>query len=173
MNRKKNGNAALILARRIAAALTQSTAPNQALRAANGVTYAYRRFGSAERGAPPVLFLQHFRVGATAAAFSATVPVSQVSKTATYTRAYADQNGFLTLLSDGERVTGAYALGPEAGEWLQQATLAIRACVPLDVLRDTIQPFPTFSEIYVGGLHALRGEIAAARQASSVEVASP
>ena len=44
-------------------------------------------------------------------------------------------NGFLTLLSDGERLTGAYALGPEAGEWLQQATLAIRAHVPLDVLR--------------------------------------
>ena len=64
-------------------------------------------------------------------------------KTATYTRAYAESNGFLTLLSDGERLTGAYALGPEAGEWLQQATLAIRARVPLDVLRDTIQPFPT------------------------------
>ena len=43
------------------------------------------------------------------------------------------ENGFLTLLSDGERLTGAYALGPEAGEWLQQATLAIRAHVPLDV----------------------------------------
>ena len=73
-----------------------------------------------------------------------------MAKTATYTRAYAESNGFLTLLSDGERLTGAYALGPEAGEWLQQATLAIRARVPLDVLRDTIQPFPTFSEIYVG-----------------------
>ena len=71
------------------------------------------------------------------------------------------RNGFLTLLSDGERLTGAYALGPEAGEWLQQATLAIRARVPLDVLRDTIQPFPTFSEIYVAALKALRGEIAA------------
>ena len=40
--------------------------------------------------------------------------------------------GFLTLVSDGERLTGAHALGPEAGEWLQQATLAIRAGVPLD-----------------------------------------
>ena len=40
--------------------------------------------------------------------------------------------GFMTLVSDGERLTGAYALGPEAGEWLQQATLAIRARVPLD-----------------------------------------
>ena len=81
--------------------------------------------------------------------------LSDVAKTATYTRAYAESNGFLTLLSDGERLTGAYALGPEAGEWLQQATLAIRARVPLDVLRDTIQPFPTFSEIYLAGLKAL------------------
>ena len=103
-------------------------------------------------------------VGASAGRFSAMVPLSEVAKTATYTRAYADQNGFLTLLSDGERLTGAYALGPEAGEWLQQATLAIRARMPLEVLRDTIQPFPTFSEIYVAALKALRGEIAAAPQ---------
>ena len=99
-------------------------------------------------------------VGASDGRFSSTVPVSEVAKTATYTRAYADDNGFLTLLSDGERLTGAYALGPEAGEWLQQATLAIRASIPLETLADTIQPFPTFSEIYVAGLKALRGEIA-------------
>jgi pyruvate/2-oxoglutarate dehydrogenase complex dihydrolipoamide dehydrogenase (E3) component len=101
-------------------------------------------------------------VGAGEGRFAATVPVSGVAKTATYTRAYADSNGFLTLLSDGERLTGAYALGPEAGEWLQQATLAIRARVPIGVLRDTIQPFPTFSEIYVGALKALHGQITAA-----------
>jgi dihydrolipoamide dehydrogenase len=101
-------------------------------------------------------------VGATEARFGGTGRVAEVAKTATYTHAYADSNGFLTLLSDGERLTGAYALGPEAGEWLQQATLAIRARVPLDVLRDTIQPFPTFSEIYVEALKALRNEIAAA-----------
>jgi pyruvate/2-oxoglutarate dehydrogenase complex dihydrolipoamide dehydrogenase (E3) component len=101
-------------------------------------------------------------VGAASGRFSAMAPVAKVPKTATYTRAYAESNGFLTLLSDGERLTGAYALGPEAGEWLQQATLAIRARVPLEVLRDTIQPFPTFSEIYVAALKALRAEIAAA-----------
>ena len=70
----------------------------------------------------------------------------------------------MTLLSDGERLTGAYALGPEAGEWLQQLTLAIRAEVPLDVLLDTIQPFPTFSEIYLGALKTLHANIAAARK---------
>jgi len=104
-------------------------------------------------------------VGASEARFSVTAPVSEVAKTATYTRAYAESNGFLTLLSDGERLTGAYALGPEAGEWLQQATLAIRARVLLDVLRDVIQPFPTFSEIYVAALKALHGKITSARQA--------
>jgi pyruvate/2-oxoglutarate dehydrogenase complex dihydrolipoamide dehydrogenase (E3) component len=98
-------------------------------------------------------------VGATQAPFSATVPISGVAKTATYTRAYASSNGFLTLLSDGEVLTGAYALGPEAGEWMQQATLAIRARVPLPVLRDVIQPFPTFSEIYVAALKALNSQI--------------
>ena len=103
-------------------------------------------------------------VGAGDAAFSATTPISEVSKTATYTHAYAQSKGFLTLLSDGDLLTGAYALGPEAGEWLQQATLAIRAKVPLDVLRDTIQPFPTFSEIYVATLKALRKQIGAARK---------
>ena len=101
-------------------------------------------------------------VGASAGRFSAMVPVSGVAKTATYTRAYADSKGFLTLLSDGQRLTGAYALGPEAGEWLQQATLAIRAHIPLEVLTDTIQPFPTFSEIYVQALKALRAQIATA-----------
>jgi pyruvate/2-oxoglutarate dehydrogenase complex dihydrolipoamide dehydrogenase (E3) component len=101
--------------------------------------------------------------GATEAPFSATALVSEVAKTATYTHAYAESNGFLTLLSDGERLTGAYALGPEAGEWLQQATLAIRARIAPEVLIDTIQPFPTFSEIYLGALKALDKELAAGR----------
>ncbi|BCY11815.1 NAD(P)/FAD-dependent oxidoreductase [Actinoplanes sp. L3-i22] len=91
--------------------------------------------------------------------FSATIALADVAKTAAYTRAYATSNGFLTLVSDGDVVTGAYALGPEAGEWLQQATLAIRARIPLAVLRDTIQPFPTFSEIYVAAIKSLYAQI--------------
>jgi pyruvate/2-oxoglutarate dehydrogenase complex dihydrolipoamide dehydrogenase (E3) component len=101
-------------------------------------------------------------VGAGEARFSATAKLSEVAKTATYTHAYAESNGFLTLLSDGQVLTGGYALGPEAGEWMQQATLAVRARVPLDVLRDVIQPFPTFSEIFVDALKALTGQITAA-----------
>jgi pyruvate/2-oxoglutarate dehydrogenase complex dihydrolipoamide dehydrogenase (E3) component len=102
--------------------------------------------------------------GAREAPFAGTAPLSGVAKTATYTHAYARSAGFLTLLSDGERLTGAYAVGPEAGEWLQQAVLAIRARVPLSVLRDTIQPFPAFTEIYVDALKALRTTINAGRR---------
>ncbi|MFE4368590.1 dihydrolipoyl dehydrogenase family protein [Streptomyces sp. NPDC056835] len=103
-------------------------------------------------------------VGAAEARFSATAPLAEIAKTATYTHAYAESDGFLTLLSDGDVLTGAYGLGPEAGEWMQQATLAIRARVPLDVLRDTIQPFPSFSEIHAAALKALSREITGTRQ---------
>ena len=107
-------------------------------------------------------------VGVVEAPYSGTALLSDVPKTATYTHAYAESNGFLTLLADGDRLVGAYALGPEAGEWLQQATLAVRAHVPLDVLADTIQPFPSFSGIYESAVKALRAEIAAARRTASL-----
>jgi pyruvate/2-oxoglutarate dehydrogenase complex dihydrolipoamide dehydrogenase (E3) component len=94
---------------------------------------------------------------------TATVDLREVPRLSTYTRAYAEHPGFLTLVSDGERLTGAHALGPEAGEWLQQATVAIRAAVPLDVLRDTIQPFPTFSEAFVAALARLGARTPALR----------
>ena len=56
--------------------------------------------------------------------------------------------GFVKLAADRERgvLVGAIAVGPEAGEWLGQLTLAVRAEMPIDVLLDTIQPYPTFSE---------------------------
>jgi dihydrolipoamide dehydrogenase len=68
------------------------------------------------------------------------------SRHSTYERPRRD--GFLKLFADPERrvLVGATAVGPECGEWLQQATLAIRAEVSVDVLRDTIQPYPTYSE---------------------------
>jgi pyruvate/2-oxoglutarate dehydrogenase complex dihydrolipoamide dehydrogenase (E3) component len=107
------------------------------------------------RAVPRVVFTdpQVAAVGEAEGPLTATVPLASVPRTSTYTRAYADKPGFMTLVSDGEVVTGAYAIGPEAGEWLQQATLAIRARVPLSVFDDVIQPFPTFSEVF---LHALQ-----------------
>ena len=82
--------------------------------------------------------------------------------TAAGTRAYDTRPGFMTLVSDGERLTGAHAVGPEAGEWLQQATVAIRTRVALSVLLDVIQPFPTFSEAFLHALLALEARVPAA-----------
>ncbi|MFL5861291.1 MAG: dihydrolipoyl dehydrogenase family protein [Solirubrobacteraceae bacterium] len=99
---------------------------------------------------PRVVFThpQAAAVGETDGPLTATISLSAVPKTATYLRGWDEHPGFLALISDGEALTGAYGLGPEAGEWMQQATVAIRARVPLDVLSDTIQPFPTFSEAF-------------------------
>jgi pyruvate/2-oxoglutarate dehydrogenase complex dihydrolipoamide dehydrogenase (E3) component len=111
---------------------------------------------------PRVVFTdpQAVAVGEAEGELTATVSLDSVPRTSTYYREYEDA-GFLTLISDGRRLTGAYALGPEAGEWLGQATLAIRARVPLDVLRDTIQPFPTFSESLLFGLLELASPVPA------------
>jgi pyruvate/2-oxoglutarate dehydrogenase complex dihydrolipoamide dehydrogenase (E3) component len=109
------------------------------------------------RAVPRVVFTdpQVAAVGEARGELSASVQLSGVARTSTYTREYAERPGFLTLVSDGEKLTGAHAVGPESGEWLQQATLAIRAEVPLELVRDTIQPFPTFSEAYVSAVEDL------------------
>jgi pyruvate/2-oxoglutarate dehydrogenase complex dihydrolipoamide dehydrogenase (E3) component len=106
---------------------------------------------------PRVVFTdpQAASVGEGEGPLTVTSQLSGVARTSTYTRAYDQKPGFMTLVSDGERLTGAYALGPEAGEWLQQATLAIRARVPLGLMEDVIQPFPTFSEVFLDGLMQL------------------
>jgi pyruvate/2-oxoglutarate dehydrogenase complex dihydrolipoamide dehydrogenase (E3) component len=72
--------------------------------------------------------------------------IDSVSRTSTYER--PKRPGFLKLIADPERgvLVGAVAVGPEAGEWLGQLTLAVRAQVPVELLRETIQPYPTFSE---------------------------
>jgi pyruvate/2-oxoglutarate dehydrogenase complex dihydrolipoamide dehydrogenase (E3) component len=113
---------------------------------------------------PRVVFCdpQIAAVGEADGAVTATVSLAEVPRTATYTRAYDTKPGFMTLVSDGERLTGAYAAGPEAGEWLQQATVAIRARIPLAVMRDVIQPFPTFSEAFLHALLELDARVPAA-----------
>ena len=116
---------------------------------------------------PRVVFTdpQAAAVGQPDGPLTATVPISEVPRTSTYTRAYEESPGFMTLVSDGERLTGAYALGPESGEWLQQATVAIRARVPLPVLLDVIQPFPSFSEAFLATLLDLEAQTAATEPA--------
>jgi pyruvate/2-oxoglutarate dehydrogenase complex dihydrolipoamide dehydrogenase (E3) component len=73
------------------------------------------------------------------------------------------RTGLVKLAADPkERVlVGAVAVGPESGEWLGQLTLAVRAAVPIDVLLDTIQPYPTFSEAIFNALRELDLALAA------------
>jgi pyruvate/2-oxoglutarate dehydrogenase complex dihydrolipoamide dehydrogenase (E3) component len=113
---------------------------------------------------PRVVFTdpQAAAVGEADGPVTATVSLADVPRTATYTRAYDRRPGFMTLVSDGERLTGAYAVGPDAGEWLQQATVAIRARVPLAVMSDVIQPFPTFSEVFLHAMQELESRLPAA-----------
>jgi pyruvate/2-oxoglutarate dehydrogenase complex dihydrolipoamide dehydrogenase (E3) component len=117
---------------------------------------------------PRVIFTdpQAASVGNGDGPYKATVSLASVARTATYTRQYNVRPGFLTIISDGDHLTGAYAVGPEAGEWLQQATVAIRAHVPIPVLLDVIQPFPTFSEAFLQAIRDLATTIELTRDPS-------
>jgi pyruvate/2-oxoglutarate dehydrogenase complex dihydrolipoamide dehydrogenase (E3) component len=72
--------------------------------------------------------------------------LTSTSRLSTYER--PKRAGFVKVAADPVRrvLTGAVAVGPESGEWLQQLTLAIRAEVPVETLLDVIPPFPAFSE---------------------------
>jgi len=77
---------------------------------------------------------------------SARWELTSTPRLSTYER--PKRNGFVRLFADpGERtLVGAVAVGPQAAEWLGQLTLAVRSATPVEVLVDTIQPYPTFSE---------------------------
>jgi pyruvate/2-oxoglutarate dehydrogenase complex dihydrolipoamide dehydrogenase (E3) component len=86
---------------------------------------------------------------------SARWELTSTPRLSTYERPKRD--GFVRVFADpGERVlVGAVAVGPQAAEWLGQLTLAVRSATPVDVLVDTIQPYPTFSEAIFFALREL------------------
>jgi len=86
---------------------------------------------------------------------SARWELTATPRLATYERPKRD--GFVRLFADpAERaLVGAVAVGPQAAEWLGQLTLAVRTGTPVDVLVDTIQPYPTFSEAIFFALREL------------------
>jgi pyruvate/2-oxoglutarate dehydrogenase complex dihydrolipoamide dehydrogenase (E3) component len=86
---------------------------------------------------------------------SARWELTSTPRLSTYER--PKRNGFVRLFADPrERVlVGAVAVGPQATEWLGQLTLAVRSATSIDVLVDTIQPYPTFSEAIFFALREL------------------
>ncbi|MGH2933840.1 MAG: hypothetical protein ACRDL2_04915 [Gaiellaceae bacterium] len=86
--------------------------------------------------------------------------LTQTPRLSTYER--PKREGFVRLFADPkERVlVGAVAVGPQATEWLGQLTLAVRSATPVDVLVDTIQPYPTFSEAIFFALRELQDRLA-------------
>ncbi len=68
-----------------------------------------------------------------------------------------DPRGDLGLIADRQRqiLVGAWAVAPLGGEWIHQTALAIKAQIPLEVLKDTVAQFPIFSEALLKGVEAL------------------
>ncbi|MDP9458424.1 MAG: NAD(P)/FAD-dependent oxidoreductase [Actinomycetota bacterium] len=68
-----------------------------------------------------------------------------------------DPRGHFGLVADRGRgvLVGAWAVAPQASEWIHQAGQAIRAEIPIETLVDGVAQFPTYSEAYVKALERL------------------
>ncbi|GGI02269.1 dihydrolipoyl dehydrogenase family protein [Arthrobacter liuii] len=69
-----------------------------------------------------------------------------------------EPRGHLGLLTDTNKgvLIGAWAVSPLAGEWIHQASLAIRARIPISVLHDQVAQFPTYSEAFQAAFDKLK-----------------
>jgi pyruvate/2-oxoglutarate dehydrogenase complex dihydrolipoamide dehydrogenase (E3) component len=68
-----------------------------------------------------------------------------------------DPCGEIGIIADRQQRTllGAWAVSPLAGEWIHYAALAIKTRTPIDVLRDTVAQFPTYTEAYLKAIEHL------------------
>jgi pyruvate/2-oxoglutarate dehydrogenase complex dihydrolipoamide dehydrogenase (E3) component len=79
---------------------------------------------------------------------------SAIARPVTYER---EPRGNLGLIVNrDERVlVGAWAVAPQAGEWIHEACLAVKAHVSVDTLLDSVFQFPTFSQGYLEALEKM------------------
>jgi pyruvate/2-oxoglutarate dehydrogenase complex dihydrolipoamide dehydrogenase (E3) component len=77
-----------------------------------------------------------------------------IARPHTYER---EPRGELKVIADKARsvLVGAWGVGPLASEWIHFAALAIKAEIPVSVLRDTVPQFPTYAEGYQYALEKL------------------
>jgi pyruvate/2-oxoglutarate dehydrogenase complex dihydrolipoamide dehydrogenase (E3) component len=66
--------------------------------------------------------------------------------------------GHLGLLADADRrvLIGAWAVGPQASEWIHTAALAVREQIPIERLLDQVAQFPTYNEGWFKGIERLK-----------------
>ncbi len=76
---------------------------------------------------------------------TASIELGDLERATTYGRGIEGIVGVVADRREGVLV-GAHGVGPLASEWMGMAVLAIRARVPVSVLREVIAQFPTFSE---------------------------
>lgn len=63
----------------------------------------------------------------------------------------------LGLLADADRrvLIGAWAVGPQASEWIHTAALAVREQIPIERLLDQVAQFPSYDEGWLKGIERL------------------
>ncbi len=66
--------------------------------------------------------------------------------------------GHLGVLADRRRrvLIGAWAVGPQASEWIHTAALAVREQLPIERLRDQVAQFPTYNEGWLKAFQELK-----------------
>jgi len=69
-----------------------------------------------------------------------------------------DPRGHLGVLADPDRqvLVGAWAVGPQASEWIHTAALAVREQISLPRMLDQVAQFPTYNEGWLTAFRSLR-----------------